>query len=125
VPVTELTDYLATLSGPTRDAVAHVYERARTLVPEAIDGVGYGMPALVLDGRPLVSVMVARTHIGLYPFSSAAIDPVRDELGGFSTSKGTVRFSSQRPVPDAVLDRIVLARRDEIRSRPMRSPRVG
>ncbi|GEA80029.1 iron chaperone [Cellulomonas uda] len=75
------------------------------------------MPALVLDGRPLLAVVVAKAHIGLYPFSPAALDTVRDDLAGFSSSKGTLRFSAQRPVPDDVLDRLVRARVAEIRSR--------
>jgi len=116
-PVTELTEYLESLPAPERACVEHVYARARALVPEASDGVGYGMPALVLDGKPLLSVMVAKTHIGLYPFSPGALDTVRDELAGFSLSKGTVRFSSDHPVPDDLLDRLVLARRAEIRAR--------
>ena len=63
------------------------------------------------------TLVVAKTHIGLYPFSPAALDTVRDELADFSLSKGTLRFSSDHPVPDDVLDRLVLARRDEIEGR--------
>ncbi|CAM5793122.1 YdhG-like domain-containing protein OS=Cellulomonas persica OX=76861 GN=CPE01_00090 PE=4 SV=1 [Cellulomonas persica] len=115
--VSELSEYLESLPEPYRASVERVYARARALVPDASDGVGYGMPALVLGGKPLLSVMVAKTHIGLYPFSPAALDTVRDELADFSLSKGTLRFSSDHPVPDDVLDRLVLARRDEIEGR--------
>lgn len=112
--MSELSDYLAALPEPERTVVEAVYARARALVPEAEDGVGYGMPALRYQGKPLLSVMAAKTHLGLYPFSPAAIDGVRDELAGFSLAKGTIRFSADRPVPDEVLARIILARRAEI-----------
>lgn len=112
--MSELMTYLDSLAEPERSTVVRVYDRARALVPEAVEGLGYGMPALVVGGKPLLSVMVAKSHIGLYPFSPTALDTVRDELAGFSTSKGTVRFSPQAPVPDDVLDRLVLARRAEI-----------
>ncbi|AEI12588.1 iron chaperone [Cellulomonas gilvus] len=110
----ELEAMLAGLEEPTRAAVVRVYDRARALVPDAVDGLGYGMPALVHRGRPLVAVRPAARHIGLYPFSPAAIDAVRPELVGFALSKGTVRFTPERPVPDDVLDRLLTVRRDEI-----------
>ena len=71
---------------------------SRELVPEAVDGVGYGMPALHYHGKPLLSVMNAKGPIGLYPFSPAALDTVRDELAGFSLAKGTVRFTAEQPL---------------------------
>jgi uncharacterized protein YdhG (YjbR/CyaY superfamily) len=58
--------------------------------------------------------MSAKGHIGLYPFSPPALDTVRGELADFSLAKGTVRFTEDQPVPDDVLDRLLLARRDEI-----------
>ena len=112
--VSELSEYLDGLPDEARDVVGRVYARARALVPEAEDGVGYGMPALRYRGKPLLSVMVAKGHIGLYPFSPPALDTVRDELGDYSTAKGTVRFTADHLLPDDVLDRLVLARRDEI-----------
>lgn len=112
--MSELSDYLADLAEPERSAIEAVYARARALVPDAVDGVGYGMPALRYRGKPLLSVMKARDHIGLYPFSPAAIDTVREELADFALAKGTVRFTADHPIPEALLDRLILARAAEI-----------
>jgi len=112
--MSELSEYLDSLPAERRAAIERVYARARALVPDAEDGVGYGMPALRYRGKPLLSVMSAKGHIGLYPFSPPALDTVRDELADFSLAKGTVRFTEDQPVPDDVLDRLLLARRDEI-----------
>ena len=96
------------------DVVEHVRALAREAVPEAVDGTGYGMPALRYRDRPLLSVMPARHHIGLYPFSPAVVDAVAGELDGYSFAKGTIRFSANHPLPDELVRRIVLLRRDEI-----------
>jgi uncharacterized protein YdhG (YjbR/CyaY superfamily) len=112
--MSELSDYLDGLAEPERAAIAGAYARARELVPDTVDGVSYGMPALLHRSKPLLSVMAAKAHIGLYPFSSRAIDPVRDELGDYSTSSGTVRFTADHPLPPAILDRLILARVAEI-----------
>jgi uncharacterized protein YdhG (YjbR/CyaY superfamily) len=115
--VGDVEDYLATLSGPEHDAVARVYDRARALVPDAEEGRSYGMPALRYRGSPLVSAMVTRTHVGLYPFSPEVLAALADELGAFRTTKGSVAFQTDTPLPDDVLDRLVAARRDEIDAR--------
>lgn len=112
--MSELSDYLDGLSEPERGAIAAVYTRARELVPDAPDGIGYGMPALRYRGKPLVSVMAAKAHIGLYPFSPPAIETVRDRLEGYSVSKGTVRFTAHHQLPPDVLDSLILARAAEI-----------
>jgi uncharacterized protein YdhG (YjbR/CyaY superfamily) len=96
------------------DAVEHVRALARQVVPDAVDGRGYGMPALRYRDRPLLSVMPARHHIGLYPFSPAVVDAVADQLGGYSFAKGTIRFTATHPLPDELVVRIVELRRDEI-----------
>lgn len=110
----EFTDYIASLDGAARDAVEHVRTRALELVPDAEEGVSYGMAALRYRGSPLVSARATAKHIGLYPFSPPAIEALGPDLAGFSTSKGTVRFAPEHPLPDDVLDRIILFRRDEI-----------
>lgn len=110
----DVADYVASLEGPERAAVARVIDRARRLVPDADEGLSYGMPALRHRGRPLVAVVARREHIALYPFSSAVIEALSGELTAFTPSKGTIRFRPDAPLPDDLVDRIVLARRDEI-----------
>ena len=110
----EVDEYVSGLDEPARSVVADVYRVARDTVPDAVEGVGYGMPALRYRDKPLLSVMQAKAHIGLYPFSPAVIESVTDELEGFDRAKGTIRFTPQHPLPDALVRRIVSGRRDEI-----------
>ncbi|WP_125775854.1 iron chaperone [Antribacter gilvus] len=110
----DFSDYIATLDGAERDAVERVRARAVELVPEAEEGMSYGMAALRYRGSPLVSARVTAHHIGLYPFSPQAVEVVAPDLEGWSLAKGTVRFTPDHPLPDGVLDRLVLLRRDEI-----------
>ena len=108
-------DALAAYPDPDRAALQHVVDVARRVAPDAEDGVSYGLPALRVAGKPLVGVSRAAKHLALFPFSPAAIEAVRDALAGFDVSKGTVRFTAGRPLPDDVLERLLRARLDEIR----------
>lgn len=110
----EVDEYVAGLDEPARSAIAAVYRVARATVPDAVEGRGYGMPALRYRDTALLSVMQAKAHLGLYPFSPAVIAALADELAGFGTAKGTIRFTPQHPLPDDLVERLVSLRRDEI-----------
>ena len=113
-PMGEMTDYIAGLEEPDRSTIEAVHRAATELVPDAVEGMSYGMPALRYRDRPLLSVMQAKGHIGLYPYSPAVVDAVSGDLGGYSFSKGTIRFTSEHPLPAGLVARIVALRRDEI-----------
>jgi uncharacterized protein YdhG (YjbR/CyaY superfamily) len=110
-------DYLSELEATDRDAIDRVYALARDEVPDAEQGRGYGMPALVYKGKPLISVMRAKKHIGLYPFSPDAVSSVAAEVEaveGTGLDKGTIRFQPEHPLPEDVVRGLVRRRRDQI-----------
>jgi hypothetical protein len=81
-----IDDYLETLDPPDAVIIAHTYEVARGVVPDAEQGLGYGMPALTYRGKSL-SVMRAKAHFGVYPFSPAAIVEILPLLDGVDHAK--------------------------------------
>ena len=106
---------LAALDEPDRSCLQHVVETVRSLAPEATEGMSYGMPALKLDGKPLLAAVAAARHLSIFPFSGAVVEAVAGRLEGYSLSKGTIRFTADHPVPDDVLENIVRLRMAEIR----------
>lgn len=72
------------------------------------------MPAFKYRGRPLLGFRVAQRHLSLHPFSPEALDTVKDQLGAFDLSKGTIRFTPDTPIPDDVLKQLIAARLKEI-----------
>ncbi|BDZ54257.1 iron chaperone [Agromyces marinus] len=110
----EVAEYVAGLDEPARSVIEGVYAVAREVVPDAEEGRSYGMPALRHGGKPLLAVMEAKTHIGLYPFSPAVIDGAEEVLDGFERTKGSIRFTAEHPLPEAAVRRLVGLRRAEI-----------
>ena len=109
-----IDDYLAGLDPQDAAVIAHVYAVAREEVPEAEQGLGYGMPALTLNGKGLISVMRAKKHIGVYPFSGAVVSEFVDAVAkvpGTSSDKGTNRFQPESPWPDGLVRELVRVRR--------------
>lgn len=116
----EVTDYVAALAEPERTVVAGLLDRARALVPEAEEGTSYGLAAYRYRGRPLVAVAVGPRGCTAYPFSSDVTAAVLATLDGFDATKGGIRFTADRPLPDAAFDALVAERRAEIDTAPGR-----
>ena len=109
-----MDDYLGGLPREQREALARVRAIVDRVAPDAEEGVSYGMPAFLYAGRPLLGFRVAKKHLSVFPFSPAAIEAVEGRLEGFDLSKGTIRFTPDRSVPDDVLADLVGARKEEI-----------
>lgn len=112
--MSEVDAQIAGLDEAVQPAVRRVYARALELVPEAEQGVSYGMPALRYRGRPLLAVTVGRAGCAVYPFSSEVTATVMTDLDGFGATKGGIRFTLDQPLPDSAVDALITGRRAEI-----------
>ena len=106
---TSVDQYLADLAPDQRAALEHLRKVIRAAAPGAEECISYQLPSFRLDGRWLVAFGAARKHCALYP-GAAPIAACRDELRGYSTSKGTIRFDPKRPLPASLVRKLVRAR---------------
>src|SRR5260370_41843401 len=102
--------YLAALSADKRAALEKLRKIIRAAAPKAEDCISYGIPAFRLDGRMLVGLGATANHCAFYPMSSSTILAHKDELRDYDTSKGTIRFQADKPLPVALVRKLVKAR---------------
>ena len=106
----EVEIYVAGLDEPERSRIAAIYSSARSLVPEAVEGVSYGMPALLYKGKRLLADMNTSKHIGVYPFANLAeLDPTAVGAG-LETTKGSIHLRAGQVLPSGLLERLLLRR---------------
>ena len=111
---TDVDVYLANVSDDKQAVLQALRETIRAAASEAEEGMSYGAPAFRYLGRPLVAYAAAKAHCSLYCLSPALQETYRSELAGFSTSKGSIRFTPETPLPGKLVTRIVRDRLGEI-----------
>jgi len=112
-----IDEALAGLDDANRAIVGDAYDVGRRIAPDAVPGLSYGMPALVLDGKGLLSVQRTKTHLGVYPFSAAVVGRFAHEFEPAMVSRGAMRFPLGQGIPVDLLERIVADRVEEIRAK--------
>jgi uncharacterized protein YdhG (YjbR/CyaY superfamily) len=100
-------DYIAAQSAEARLRLRELRAIIRAAVPEAAEIISYGLSAYRLSGRPVAHFGAAKRRCALY---GGVPDAFADELRGFDTSKGTVRFPLDKPIPEELVRKLVLAR---------------
>lgn len=116
---TTVDEYFARVPEPGRSVLAKLRTTIRAVVPrEAADTISYGIPAFARDGV-IVWYAAFANHVSLFPRGSV-LGQFADELAAFKVSKGTVQFPLDKPLPIALIKRIVKARLAEHQARARR-----
>lgn len=106
-------DYLDKVGPVQRAELERVRATIKKVAPEAEEVITYAMPGFKYKGKYLIAYAPFKDHLSVFP-GAGAVESLKDELDGFTVSKGTVQFTLEKPLPDAMLTKLVEARIHEI-----------
>ena len=109
--VETIDDFIAFYPKPVQILLKKVRTTIKKAAPQSEEIISYGIPTFKLNGN-LVHFGAYKKHIGFYPGPSA-IKNFKEELSGFTTSKGAIQFSLDKPLPLLLISRIVKFRLQE------------
>lgn len=101
-------EYLAGLSDEKRAALQKLRKDIQAAAPKLEECISYGVPSYRLNGKFLMSYGAASKHCAFYP--GATVQRLQKELKDYETSKGTIRFAAETPLPSTLVRKIVKAR---------------
>lgn len=106
----DVESYLAACPEPHRSTLEKLRATIRSVVPkETTEAISYGMPSFRYNGG-LVGYAAFKAHCSFFPMSGRLVEEFADELKPYKTSKGTIQFPADKPLPAALVKKMVKAR---------------
>ncbi len=113
--------YISTLTPPQQAELNRIRGILHHVIPTTEDGVSYGMPVIKYKGWQVISIMVRKNFISLYPYSGTVFNKLKDKVAGFETTPGSIHFTLDNPLPESLLKEIIQLRVEEIEERGIKS----
>src|SRR5436189_6188884 len=110
VSVEEVDEYLRGIEEPRRGTLEALRCTILEIVPDAEQVISYRVPALRVRGQTFAGFAAFRNHLSYLPFSGSVLGQLADELGGYTTTKSSLHFPIDRPLPKALVRKLISAR---------------
>jgi uncharacterized protein YdhG (YjbR/CyaY superfamily) len=111
---TSIDEYLEGVSAKQRAALEKLRRAIKAAAPNAEECISYGLAAFRFNGRALVAFGATPNHCAFFPMDSVTVAAHQEELKNFDTSKGTIRFQPDKPLPVGLVRKMVKGRIAEI-----------
>ncbi len=111
----EIDAYLAGLNPPKRRALEELRRTILSIIPDAEQGIAYGVPAFKVGGKPVSGFAAYKEHLSYFPHSGSVLPQLKEELTGYSMSKGALRFPIDESLPATLVKRLIEVRLEESR----------
>ncbi len=110
----EIDEYLSGVPEPGRSTLAALRTTILALEPDVEQGLSYGLPAFKLTGKTIAGFAAHKAHLGYMPHSGTVVSTLGSALDGFDTTKGSVKFPLDTPLPESVVAALIAARKREL-----------
>ena len=106
----EVDAYLAGVDEPKRSTLEALRRSIRAIVPDAEEGISYGMPAFRVGGKVVAGFAAFKNHLAYLPHSGEVLASLDDRLNGYERTSGSLHFAVDEPLPDDLVRRLVDAK---------------
>ena len=109
-----IDQYLAAVNDEQRAALEKLRKIIRAAVPKAEECINYGVAAFRLNGESFAGLGATTKHCSYYPMSGKTASALQGELKGYKTTKGSIQFQPDKPLPAVLVRKLIKARLAEI-----------
>jgi uncharacterized protein YdhG (YjbR/CyaY superfamily) len=113
VSAEEIDRYLDGLEEPKRTTLARLRQTILDVIPDAEQGISYGVPAFKVRGKTIAGFAAFKNHLSYLPHSGSVFPQLKEELTGYSTSSGALRFNVGEPLPAVLVEKLIAVRLEQ------------
>ncbi len=113
----EVDEYLRSIEEPKRSTLQALRRTILEVVPEAEQVISYRVPAFRLRGKDIAGFAAFKDHLSYLPFSGSVLGRLADELDDYTMTKSSLHFHVERPLPKALVKKLIAARLAEVSQR--------
>jgi uncharacterized protein YdhG (YjbR/CyaY superfamily) len=113
----DIDKFLASVEEPKKSTLEEVRRRILEIVPDAEQGITYGMPAFFLNGKCFACIAPFKNHLNYSPYSSNVFKALEADLTNYKYSKGSMQFPIDKPLPKTLLKKLIKVRLNEIKNK--------
>jgi uncharacterized protein YdhG (YjbR/CyaY superfamily) len=106
----QVDSYLRDLEEPKRTTLQKLRRTILEIAPEAEEVISYRVPAFRLQGKVIAGFAAFKNHLSYLPFSGSVLGQVADELEGYARTKSSLHFPVDRPLPKALVKKLITVR---------------
>jgi uncharacterized protein YdhG (YjbR/CyaY superfamily) len=110
----EIDRYLAGLDEPQRSTLEALRTSILEVVPGAEQCISYGMPAFKVQGKTVAGFAAFKNHLSYLPHSGSVLATLTDDVAPYETSKGSLKFAINNPLPKRLVKKLVHTRMEEL-----------
>ena len=109
----DVDEYLRGIEEPKRGMLEALRRTILGIVPDAEQVISYKVPAFRVEGRIVAGFAAFKDHLSYLPFSGSVLPELASELEGYTMTKSALHFPVDRPLPRALVRKLIAARRSE------------
>lgn len=106
----DVSAYLAGLDEPKRSTLGEMRRRILEVVPDAEECISYGVPAFRVQGKVVAGFAAFKNHLSYLPHSGSVFPELAGDVAGYRTSSGALQFPVDRPLPKALVKKLIKVR---------------
>jgi uncharacterized protein YdhG (YjbR/CyaY superfamily) len=109
----EVDRYLDSVEEPRRTTLAQLRRTILEILPDAEQGISYGVPAFKIRGKTIAGFAAFKNHLSYLPHSGSVFVQLDEELSGYTKSSGALRFALDTPLPKELVVKLISVRQDQ------------
>ena len=113
----EVDEYLSGVEEPKRGTLQTLRRAILENVPDAEEVISYRVPAFRVRGKVVAGFAAFKDHLAYLPFSGSVLGQLGEELEGYTMTKSSLHFPVDRPLPNALVKKLITVRLAEIGQR--------